>query len=192
MNHQKKPKGGKPGLLIKVSLTALFAALIAAGTFIAIPIGPVPIVLQNLFALLSGLVLGPLMGAAAVGLYLLAGILGFPVFAGGSGGIPRLLGPTGGYLIGYLLAALAAGFMAGRPRITHTTPLPRLIAAVITGFLIIYVPGIIWLKILNKLSWTRALLAGFVPFILGDAIKGAAAVLIVPRLRRIAADLLNA
>ena len=71
-----KPAMNREGsrTLIRIALIALFAALTAAGAFIAIPIGPVPIVLQNLFALLSGLILGPLMGGASVGLYLLAGI----------------------------------------------------------------------------------------------------------------------
>ena len=178
-------------LLMRISLTALFAALTSAGAFIAIPIGPVPIVLQNLFALLSGLILGPLMGCAAVGLFLLAGILNFPVFSGGGGGIVRFAGPTGGYLIGYFLAALAAGLIAGRPRAGNGISLIRLIAAVAAGFLIIYVPGIAWLKLSRNLSWTRALLAGFVPFIIGDLLKGIAAALIAPRLRRIAADHLD-
>ena len=89
-----------------LTLTALFAALIAAGTFISIPLpfSPVPIVLQNLFTVLAGLILGPALGAAAVALYLAAGIIGAPVFAGATGGIVRLIGPTGGFLIGYFLA----------------------------------------------------------------------------------------
>jgi len=176
--------------LIRVTITALFAAFTAAGAFIAIPIGPVPIVLQNFFALLSGLVLGPIMGGASVALYLLAGILGFPVFAGGSGGLARFAGPTGGFLIGYLLAALTAGFIAGQPG-RGKTPLARIIAAVIAGFLVVYVPGVIWLKISRNLDWIKALLAGFVPFIAGDVLKGIAAVLIAPRLRRTAADFIN-
>ena len=175
----------------KIALTALFAALTAAGAFIAIPVGPVPIVLQNLFALLSGLILGPVMGSAAVGLYLLAGILGLPVFAGGTGGIARFAGPTGGFLVGYLLAAFTAGIIAGRPTAETKIPLLRLIAAVILGLLIVYVPGVIWLKISRNLSWTRALLAGFVPFIIGDILKGIAAVLITPRLRRTAMSFLD-
>jgi len=175
-------------LLIRISLTALFAALIAAGTFIAIPVGPIPIVLQNLFAILAGVILGPLLGGAAVALYLLAGILNFPVFAGASGGIAHFAGPTGGYLPGYLLAAIISGLIAGRPRVSTGTPLPRIIAAVAAGFLIIYVPGVAWLKISRNLSWARALMAGFVPFIIGDALKGVAAVLISGRLRKIAAD----
>ena len=189
-NPDNKKSQGGPRLLIKISLIALFAALTAAGAFIAIPVGPVPVVLQNLFALLAGLILGPLLGAAAVGLYLLAGILNFPVFAGGSGGIVRFAGPTGGYLPGYLLAAVVAGLIAGRPG-GSGTPLPRLICAVAAGFLAVYVPGIAWLKISRNLSWTRAVLAGFVPFIIGDILKGIVAVLIAPRLRRTAADFLH-
>ena len=176
-------------LLVKITLTALFAAFTAAGAFIAVPIGPVPIVLQNLFALLSGLILGPFLGSAAVGLYLLAGALGLPVFAGGSGGIARFAGPTGGFLVGYLLAALISGIIAGKPG--ATIPRLRLIAAVALGFIIIYVPGVVWLKISRSLDWAKALLAGFVPFIPGDILKGIAAVLIAPRLRRTAADFLD-
>jgi biotin transport system substrate-specific component len=175
-----------------MTLTALFAALTAAGTFIAIPLpfSPVPVVLQNLFALLAGLVLGPALGSAAVGLYLLAGAIGAPVFAGASGGFVRFLGPTGGFLIGYLLAALTAGLIAGRPRPEIKTPLWRIILAVLAGFLIIYVPGVIRLKFVIDKPWAAALAAGFTPFIIGDVLKGIAAVLIAPRLRRLAAEYL--
>ena len=184
MNEKRRP-------LIKISLTALFAALTAAGAFIAIPVVPVPIVLQNLFAILSGLILGPVMGGAAVGLYLLAGIFNFPVFAGGAGGIARFAGPTGGFLVGYLLAAFTAGLIAGKPSLSCKISLPRLILAVIAGLIVIYVPGVIWLKVSRNLDWARALMIGFVPFIVGDILKGIAAVFIVPRLRKIAADHTN-
>ena len=173
-----------------ITLTALFAALTAAGTFIAIPLpfSPVPIVLQNLFALLSGLILGPALGAAAAGLYLLAGAIGAPVFAGASGGFVHFLGPTGGFLFGYLLAALTAGLAAGRPRPEVKTPLWRIILAVLAGFLIIYVPGVIRLKFVIDKPWGVAVAAGFTPFIAGDLLKGIVAVIIAPRLRRIAAE----
>jgi biotin transport system substrate-specific component len=178
--------------LTALTLTARFAALIAAGTFISIPLpfSPVPLVLQNLFALLAGLILGPLLGASAAGLYLLAGAIGAPVFAGASGGFVRFLGPTGGFLAGYFLAALTAGLIAGRPRPEIKTPLWRIILAVLAGFLIIYVPGIIRLKFFIDKPWTAALAAGFTPFIIGDLLKGIAAVLIAPRLRRLAAEYL--
>lgn len=179
--------------LIGLSLTALFAALIAAGTFIAIPLpfSPVPVVLQNIFALLAGLVLGPLRGGAAVGLYLIAGTIGAPVFAGASGGVVHLLGPTGGFLLGYLLAALTAGLIAGNPRPGKPLPLRRIIPAVAAGFLVVYVPGVLRLKGALDLSWARALGAGFFPYLIGDALKGIIAVIIAPRLRRAVADQLR-
>nr|WP_255947031.1 biotin transporter BioY [Brucepastera parasyntrophica] len=80
---------------LKSVFTAVFAALICAGSVIAIPLGPIPIVLQNAFAILSGLLLGPLQGAGAVGLFLIAGFLGLPVFSGGKSGIVAITGPTG-------------------------------------------------------------------------------------------------
>jgi biotin transport system substrate-specific component len=166
-------------------LAALFGALIAAGAFISIPLpfSPVPVVLQNLFCLLAGLVLGPVLGAAAVGLYLLAGIIGAPVFAGAGGGIARILGPTGGFLLGYLFSAFTAGLIAGRPG-QETVSRRRIILAVLAGLLIVYVPGILRLRFAAG-SWIKALVSGFFPFIPGDAVKGFIAVLSAPRLRRL-------
>ncbi|MDR0601757.1 MAG: biotin transporter BioY [Treponema sp.] len=180
--------------VLRLSLAALFAALIAAGTFIAVPpfpYSPVPIVLQNLFALLSGLILGPITGSAAVALYLLAGALGAPVFAGASGGFVHLMGPTGGFLFGYLLSAFSAGIIAGSPSAGKKTPLWRIILAAVAGLLAVYVPGVVRLKFALDGTWSKALLAGFVPFIPGDIIKGVIAVIAAPRLRRAAGDLLD-
>jgi biotin transport system substrate-specific component len=178
--------------LTGMTLTALFAALIAAGTFVAIPLpfSPVPVVLQNFFALLAGLILGPALGSAAAGLYLLAGAVGAPVFAGAAGGFVRLLGPTGGFLIGYVLAALIAGLAAGRPRPDAPAPRWRIALAAAAGLLAVYVPGIIRLKFVLDTPWAAALTAGFLPFIAGDILKGAAAIVIAPRLRRIAGEYL--
>ena len=93
------------------AFASLFAALTAVGAYIAIPIGPVPIVLQNFFVYLTGLLLGSKWGATSVAVYLLAGICGLPVFAGGRGGIGHIIGPTGGYLIGFLPAVFVIGFI---------------------------------------------------------------------------------
>jgi biotin transport system substrate-specific component len=176
----------------RITLIALFAALTAAGTFIAIPLpfSPVPVVLQNLFAVLGGLCLGPVWGSLSAGLYLLAGALGAPVFAGAAGGITRFLGPTGGFLAGYLLGALVAGLIAGRPRAGKQAPAWRIILATTLAFLSIYIPGLFRLKQLMNLGWTETAAAGFLPFLIGDAIKGIAAAAIAPRLRRIIAELL--
>ncbi|MDR2807562.1 MAG: biotin transporter BioY [Spirochaetaceae bacterium] len=177
-------------MTIRLSLVALFAALTAAGTFIAIPlpVSPVPIVLQNLFAVLSGLLLGPALGSGAVGLFLIAGTIGLPIFSGASGGIAHFLKPSGGYLPGYLLAALCAGLIVGTPRSGQKTPLWRIIVATISGFLIIYLPGVPWLKVVLDTSWAKAVAVGFVPYIIGDFIKAVVAVLITSRLRKVVGD----
>jgi biotin transport system substrate-specific component len=171
---------------------ALFAALISGGAFIAFPLGPVPIALQNFFTLLSGMVLGPVLGVAAVGLFIAAGAIGMPVFAnnGSPAGIARIVGPTGGYLLGYLLGALAAGLIVGFPRSAIKTPVWRLALAAAAGMLIVYIPGLIRLKMFLNIGWISALTAGFFPFIIGDTVKGVLAVLIAPRLRRMAGQLL--
>ncbi|MDR3130185.1 MAG: biotin transporter BioY [Treponema sp.] len=184
--------------LLKICLIALFAALISAGGFISIPLGPVPMVLQNFMVLLAGMILGPFMGGAAEALHLLAGLLSLPVFAGGTGGIARFAGPTGGFLIGYLFMAVSAGAILGRPRAGKKNSLPFLIAAVAAGILALYIPGILWLRFgPTHLNWTKAVLAGAgaVPFpfvyLAGDIIKGIAAALIAPRLRALTADHLD-
>ncbi|MDR2923869.1 MAG: biotin transporter BioY [Treponema sp.] len=169
-------------------MTALFAALISAGAFVTIPIGPVPIALQNFFTLLSGLVLGPFLGAAAVGLFIAAGAVGLPVFAnsGASMGIARLMGPTGGFYAGYLLGALAAGLVIGFPKQGEKIKIWRLALAVVSGLLVVYIPGLIRLKSFLD-TWPKTLAAGFYPFLIGDALKSVVAALITPRLRKAAA-----
>ena len=179
--------------ITQTTMVALFAALTSAGAFVAIPLpfSPVPITLQNLFAVLSGLILGPLRGGAAAALFLIAGALGAPVFAGATGGFAHFFGATGGFLLGYLAAALTAGFIAGRPRGSRRISLPRIILAVLAGFLVVYVPGVIRLKIVLDTDWGKAFALGFIPFAIGDVLKGIAAVLIAPRLRRAAAEQLD-
>ncbi|MCL1815509.1 MAG: biotin transporter BioY [Treponema sp.] len=185
---QKTPKKA----IIRLTLTALFASLIAGGTFIGIPLpfSPVPIVLQNLFVVLAGLVLGPTLGSAAAALFLCAGALGLPVFAGAGGGIARFAGPTGGFLIGYFFAALTAGLAAGQPRAGKNTPFRRIILAAVLGFLVVYIPGVIGLFRFVG-SWPKAFAAGIFPFLIGDTIKSLIAAAAAGRLRRAVADHLN-
>lgn len=165
--------------LQKLVLASLLAALIAVGGYIAVPIGPVPIVLQNLFVLVAALLLGARWGAAAVAVYLLAGACGLPVFAGGGGGIGHLFGPRGGYLFGFLVAAWVVGAISEASR---RQPIME-IAAMLLGSLIIYAIGVPWLKTLLGLSYTKALAVGMYPFIIGDLIKIAAAFAIVKSVR---------
>lgn len=165
-------------------LMALFAALIAGGAQLSIPIGPVPIVLTNLFVLLAGLLLGPRYAAGSVALYLLLGAIGLPVFAQGKGGIAHFLGPTGGFLFGFLAAAIAMSFVRvhlerlGRndsQTPTVVRPVPD-ITAVVIATLIVYLLGVPWLKVVTGMTWTRSIAAGMTPFLIGDALKMIAAV----------------
>ncbi len=167
--------------LRKTVYAALFAALIAAGAFIAIPVGPVPIVLQNLFVLLAGLILGPRWGVYSVALYLLMGGFGFPVFAGGTGGIGRLFGPTGGYLFGYLPAVFVAGLISEQLNKTRAGDA----AAMVAGSAMVYGAGIPWLKFATGMAWDKAIMAGMVPFIPGDLVKIVAAVFAARIIRQV-------
>lgn len=161
----------------RIVLTAVFTALIAAGAYAAVPVGPVPIVLTTLFVVLSGLLGGFRIGVSSVSAYLILGILGLPVFAGGAGGFAVITGPTGGYLIGYLLAAAAAGliFRSGKKNSKILVILLASLAALMAG-VVIYVPGLFWLKLSLDLEWAKALKIGMLPFIPGDLIKTIAAI----------------
>ncbi|MDR2192941.1 MAG: biotin transporter BioY [Treponema sp.] len=173
---------------VSIVLVALFAAVTAAGAFIAIPVGAVPIVLQNLFAMLSGLLLGPFLGGSAVLLYLAVGTIGAPVFAGGAGGFVHFIAPSGGFLYGYFLGAVVAGLIAGSPHTERKVRLWRIIVAAISGMLVIYIPGVIQLKIQSGMAWKAAFLAGCVPFLPLDAGKTVVAIIIAPRLRSMIGD----
>ena len=149
-----------------------FAAALAAASQVAIPLPgtPVPMTLQPLVVALAGLWLGPMAGAASMVLYLLAGAAGLPVFAPmGAPGFARLLGPTGGYLWAYPVAALVAGLVAGRRR----DFLFRALAAA-AAIAIIHVGGFLQLLALTGSS-ERAIALGATPFLLLDLLKVLAA-----------------
>jgi biotin transport system substrate-specific component len=164
-------------------LASLLAALTAAGAYIQVPLGPVPLVMQNLFVLLAGLLLGWRWAMASMAVYLLVGVMGIPVFAGGKGGIATLLGPTGGYLVGFMAAATLAGWITSR----RAGRLSRDIAAVVLGSMTIYALGVPWLKLVTAMPWEKAVWIGMLPFLLGDAIKAAAAVALARALRPVCA-----
>ncbi|WP_319541804.1 biotin transporter BioY [uncultured Pseudodesulfovibrio sp.] len=153
--------------------TALMAALIGAGAYLIVPIGPVPVSMQPFFIFLAGYILGPKRGVLAVGLYLLTGTIGLPVFSGGKSGLGHLLGPTGGYLFGFVISA----WMCGMAR--KTSPNLGWIIGLLWGLgalVVAYGTGATWLKFALSLSWYKAFMAGVVPFIPWDAIKIVAAV----------------
>ena len=161
--------------VILIVLGALFVAALAQ-VEIPLPFTPVPITGQTFGVLLVGAALGSKRGAAALASYLALGIVGLPFFAGGAHGLGVVVGATGGYLIGFVIAAYLIGVLADRglERSVRTSLLPFVV-----GTLIIYVCGVAWLAVmLGNLS--KALAAGLLPFLIGDALKLVAASLALP------------
>lgn len=160
----------------QVLLATGFALLTTLGALVQIPIGPVPITLQVLFVLLSGLVLGSRLGALSQIEYLAIGFAGAPVFAQGKSGLVALLGPTGGYLIGFVAGAFVAGLIA--ESISNPGRI-RLFIAGLLGTAAIYFSGATWLAtwfaVGNGSSWIAemgtAFTFGVLPFILVDGGK---------------------
>lgn len=164
--------------ILELVLTALFTGLIIAGSYIALPIGPVPVVLATLFVLLAGMLLGPKAGGTAVALFLLLGGVGLPVFSGGRAGWTVFMGTTGGYLFGYLAAAVVAGLIVNPVKSNGKVSLVRLIVATLAGTVIIFSVGVPFLNYKLGKGWAIAFQYGLTPFILGAFIKGAVAVIL--------------
>ncbi|HBG66761.1 MAG TPA: hypothetical protein DDW78_09855 [Treponema sp.] len=188
----KKAKKGS-GII----LTALFAALISAGCFIHIPLpGGIPIVLQDMMAMLSGLLLGPVYGAAAVLIFLILGCIGLPVFSGAAGINVLIAGPTGGFLFGYLLSAAAGGLFLSLllPRDkTHGTAksYALIIAAAFLATIVLFVAGIIGFMAVTHSDLAKTLAAVLIPFIPGNLIKIAVMVLLTKKFRPLITNYLS-
>jgi biotin transport system substrate-specific component len=162
---------------------ALMAALTAAGALIAIPITPVPVTLQVLFVLMAGLVLRPGAAVASMAVYISLGVAGLPVFSGGKAGLQTLLGPTGGYLMGFMAAALFVSLTAGPG--SGRSGLGWRALAVAAGIAAIYAVGVMWLATQTGMSVTKAFAVGALPFIPIDALKGVLAVAGAQALERV-------
>lgn len=163
---------------------ALLAALLGAAAPVAIPIplSPAPITLQVLFVFLAGLLLGPVWGSVSILLYLTAGAIGIPVFAGWEAGLGILFGQTGGYLWSYPLAALLIGLIVHRGtnlRDPADVPVPIIVTALAIATLLIYAIGVGYMAWLLELELWEATTLGALPFIPGEILKIAAAVAIV-------------
>jgi biotin transport system substrate-specific component len=147
------------------------AALIwvAAWAAFPLPVNPVPVTLQSLAVLACGAVLGPRRGVLAVAVYLLAGLLGLPVFAGSSAGPGHFAGATGGYLLGFLPAALLCGWLS---RKGHDRSFRGALISLLLGHGVIFLLGVPWLASFSGLS--AAFRTGLVPFLPGAAVKSLA------------------
>lgn len=165
--------------LLNTVLTALFAALISASCFIQIPLlGGIPILIQDMLAMLSGLILGPLQGGISVLIFLVLGSIGLPVFSGKAGIQVIFGGPTGGFLIGYLLGAVAGGLFLKfllPPESDFKTKKVYTIVMIsiscIIATVVVFIAGIIGFKIVTSSTMTKTLAAVLIPFIPGNLIK---------------------
>ena len=162
-------------------LVGLFAALTAIGAWIRIPISPVPFTFQVLFVLLAGVILGPWYGALGQVVYVLLGLAGLPVFADGTSGLGTLLGPTGGYIFGFIVGAYLVGMLS---EVLGEGFLKALIS-MIAGIVVIYTLGMIQLSVVAKLSLGKAFLGGVLPFIGFDLVKALIAAAVAQRLRAV-------
>ncbi len=168
-------------------LAALFTALIAAGTWIRIPLPPVPVTMQTFFVILAGLLLGWRGGLLSAGLYMALGLAGVPIFTGG-GGIQSVLTPTFGYIVGFLPGAALAGFLADR------SPRPafgRYLLAGGAGTLVIYLFGVSWYGVLKAAYFAEEVKAYtlfvslFLVFLPGDILKNLVAAFVAKRMSSI-------
>lgn len=163
--------------------SSLAAALIAAGALIAIPIGPVPVTLQTLGVAIAMLVLSPREAFAAVFLYVALGAMGLPIFSSGRAGVGMLLGPTGGFIAGFLVGSPAGALL--RRMIARSSRLTRAadVAAVCAMLACVYAFGWGWFAASTGSSPGEAFTVSVAPFIIPDLLKGTAAIAAAKALR---------
>ncbi len=162
--------------LRQITLAIIGVALLILSSKIKIPFYPVPVTMQTFIVLALGIVYGWKLGTSTILLYLAAGVMGIPVFAGTGAGFAYLAGPTGGYLIGFVIAAAVTGYLAEKG---WDRKIVLTFIAMLIGNIIIYIPGLIWLA--NVLGWDKPILEwGLYPFIVGDLTKIVLAMLVIP------------
>ena len=170
------------GVLRSVILVALGTALLTLSAKVNLPLPYVPMTLQTLAVLVIGAAYGWRLGSATVIAYLAEGALGWPVFAGPVGGLAPLLGPTAGYLFGFVAAAFTTGWLSERG---WDRSVPRLFLAMGLGHILILAAGFAWLAFGMKLGVERAWLVGIAPFMAASLIKNALGAALVPAVRHL-------
>ena len=175
------PTEGTALVIKQVAMVVLGIVALAIFAKIKVPMWPVPVTMGTFAVLTIGATYGPRLGLATIIGYMIVGAAGFDVFAGSSAeslGLSYMMGGTGGYLVGYVLATLALGFAA---RAGWDRSILLMGAAMLVGNILIYAPGLAWLGQLY--GWDQPILAwGLTPFLVGDALKLILAALIVPGL----------
>ncbi len=168
----------KPAKITDIVFTALFVAVIVVCSQIIIPLGQIPVTLQMVGVFLSASVLGAKWSSVSVAIYILLGIVGLPVFSGFSSGLGYLLGPTGGYIIGFFFTALVVGFIT--EKLGKSTKV--LVISMVLGLLVCYVVGITWFCVVMKSDFIYGVLWCVLPYIIPDVIKIVFSVFMVNRL----------
>ncbi|MEJ2630760.1 MAG: biotin transporter BioY [Acidihalobacter sp.] len=171
------PEANASRALRNAALVAIGSLLLAAASQVTVPLWPVPVSGQTFAVLLIGMAYGARLGMVTVLTYLFEGAIGLPFFAGGAAGLAPLIGPTGGYLAGFVLAAGVIGWLAqhGWGRNGASTAVAMLI-----GNIALYVPGLLWLSAFMHFNVHATLAAGLVPFMLGDLAKLLLATALMP------------
>ena len=161
-----------------ITIIGLFTSIICilGPMSIVIPVSPVPISFTNLAIYFTAIILGSKKGTVSYLIYLAIGFIGLPVFSGFTGGPGKLFGPTGGYLIGFILMAAITGYFADK------YPNKRIMSIIgmVIGTIITYGIGTAWLGYIAHMSFEAALFAGVLPYIPGDAIKILIAIMVAP------------
>jgi biotin transport system substrate-specific component len=171
------PERTRAGLRV-AALTVLGSVALALSAKLQVPFYPVPMTMQSLVVLLLGMAFGWRLGAATVLLYLAEGLAGLPVFAGTPEkgiGLAYMMGPTGGYLVGFVFAAALLGWLAERG---WDRSLWRTALALSLGHALLFAPGIAWLAVF--VGWPIAVALGLTPFLWGSVVKTALGVALVP------------
>ena len=163
-----------------MAYASMFGALTALGAYLMIPLPPVPVTMQTLFVILAGALLGGYLGALSQVVYILLGVIGLPVFSGGKAGFGVLIGPTGGYLIGFVVGALVIGKLTSLKR---DPGLLWLMGSMLAGVAIIYTLGIAQLMLVAKLDFIKAISVGLLPPLPGDIIKIVVAAFLCRKIR---------
>ena len=152
----------------KMVYAALFAALTGVGGWIAIPLPYVSVTLQTLFTIISGAVLGPYFGALSMIVYILLGVIGLPVFSRGQSGLGVLFGPTGGYLIGFVLSAIVIGLIV---KAKQKPGYLWLCFAMAAGIITIDAFGVAQLSLISGMPLEKAVVIGALVFVPTDILK---------------------
>lgn len=162
--------------LIDFIYAALFAALTGVLGFVSIPLpfSPIPVSGQSLGVMLAGSILTARQAALSILIFILIGAVGVPIFSGFTGGIGALVGPRGGYYIGFLIGAAVIAWTRGQ----NHHPGRLALANIIGGIIIVYAAGVVWLSLVTGMGLQKAVLAGAFPFIPGDLFKVFAATVI--------------